>query len=137
MRVFARIRGRRLTKYPGIRPIFSVIGTKSKGAIAAPIFHDSSAKERYGKFVSSIFHMLDICSEVAPYAPAGRPVRIELAHSKLPSNLMRSSTWEGLHEAYCQSYNPFVRSRPVEPVPAINLDAEALKTYVDLRILRI
>lgn len=36
-------------KYPGMRPVFSVNGTKSKGKTAAPTFHDAVAQYSHGK----------------------------------------------------------------------------------------
>lgn len=39
---------RALTKYPGIRPVFSVNGTKSRGNKAAPTFQLAVAQYRFG-----------------------------------------------------------------------------------------
>ena len=72
------VRNSSLQSTPGIRPVFSVSGTKSRGKTAAPMFHETRAKDIYGNFDSSMFQAWLIWVLAAPYAPAGIPVRVDL-----------------------------------------------------------
>lgn len=65
-------------KYPGMRPVFSVNGTKSSGKTAAPTFHDAVAQYSQGKFSWLMPNSASIWTLPEPYAPAGKPVKIEL-----------------------------------------------------------
>jgi hypothetical protein len=66
------------TKYPGIRPEFSDMGTKINGQNAAPTFQLVVAQYRVGKFSCEILNSSSIYAFPAPYAPAGRPNKIDL-----------------------------------------------------------
>jgi hypothetical protein len=66
-----------LTKYPGIRPAFSVNGTNTSGKIAAPIFQLHVAQYRFGKGSFCTLKRDAMKLLPAPYEPAGRPVRME------------------------------------------------------------
>ena len=69
------------TKYPGMRPVFSVSGTNRSGNRAAPTFQLAVAQYRFGNGSFCTFHRGDIQSLPDPYEPAGRPVKIETKHT--------------------------------------------------------
>lgn len=70
-----------LTKYPGIRPVFSVNGTNNSGNNAAPTFQLAVAQYKLGNGSFWTPHSGAIQSFPLPYDPAGRPVRIETKHT--------------------------------------------------------
>lgn len=99
-----------LTKYPGIRPEFSVMGTKINGQNAAPMFQLVVAQYSVGNFSCDTPNSSSIYSFPDPYAPAGRPKRIDLyiSYESAVTDMI------DLHQADRNCDGPFVSEGPVE-----------------------
>jgi hypothetical protein len=116
-----------VTQYPGIRPAFSVKGTKTSGKTAAPIFQLHVAQYRFGKGSFCTLKREAMKLLPAPYEPASKPVRMEMKQKvTVRIHLYTGDQLNLLQINYEYSKEFEMIFRVVRPIPCVEFDFFAI-----------